>query len=353
MQKKQLNLLIILLLAGSSIFGIHQVKRALSPKILTPTTHLPLTVSVIEAYHGPLQPTLELLGSSLASHEVEIVSDINNIKIETIFVNEGDYVKQGQALLKLDASKLQNSLNEMLSEYERSFEAFKRVDALKDSGAVTAEMLISKKADLNTAAARLNTAKLNNQNIYILAPVDGMIIAKNINVGSLVLPSTILMKIAKNQEIEVAASIPEKYLPQLSLGQKAQIKFDGFPTQTAKISRIYPQIDKYHLLHVRFALEQQQMQHLGMLAKITIYLPTLHGSQLPTSAVHEDQSGNFVWSVSPENTAARLPITILYRDETTTLVKETLKKQQIITKAGIFLQVGSHINPVGQHDHAT
>ena len=93
------------------------------------------------------------------------------------------------------------------------------------------------------AAARVAQAKLPD--IVVRAPVDGVLISRNVEVGDIVQPGKELFLLAPAGETQVIVQIDERNLSQLSLGQKALGSADAFPGRRFPAELIYinPGID--------------------------------------------------------------------------------------------------------------
>lgn len=93
------------------------------------------------------------------------------------------------------------------------------------------------------AAERVAQAKLPD--IVVRAPVDGVLISRNVEVGDIVQPGKELFLLAPVGETQVIVQIDERNLSQLSLGQKALGSADAFPGRRFPAELIYinPGID--------------------------------------------------------------------------------------------------------------
>lgn len=93
------------------------------------------------------------------------------------------------------------------------------------------------------ATQRAAQAKLDQMVIY--APVDGMLIARNVEPGNVVQPGKELMALAPFGETQVVVQMDERQLAQISTGQKALASADAFPRErfAAELVYINPGVD--------------------------------------------------------------------------------------------------------------
>jgi multidrug resistance efflux pump len=81
------------------------------------------------------------------------------------------------------------------------------------------------------AQANLDLVDTQLEKITIMAPMDGMILTRNIEAGEFVQPGTVAFAMADLDNITITVYVPEDRL-QISLGQAAQITVDSFPGET-------------------------------------------------------------------------------------------------------------------------
>lgn len=123
-------------------------------------------------------------------------------------------ISQHDALLKqIDAGKLQiaNSRNQVLNTSEN----------------IGLAELAVKQAQTNLDAARLQLSYCT-----IVAPADGIVSKKNVQVGQVVIVGNPLMAIANNKNVWVIANFKETQLEKMHTGQEAKITVDAYPDTT-------------------------------------------------------------------------------------------------------------------------
>jgi HlyD family secretion protein len=98
---------------------------------------------------------------------------------------------------------------------------------------------------LDQARANLRAAQVKLEQTVIKAPVDGILIARNVEVGDVVQPGKELMVLAPAGETQVDVMIDERQLSRLAIGQKALGSADAFPNQrfAAELFYINPAVD--------------------------------------------------------------------------------------------------------------
>ncbi|MDD2886217.1 MAG: HlyD family efflux transporter periplasmic adaptor subunit [Aliarcobacter sp.] len=102
------------------------------------------------------------------------------------------------------------------------------------------EDILSAKATLESLKAQKNILQINYDDTVLYSPVDGTIITKVYEVGSIVNSSQTIVEIAKSDEFWVRSYLSEKYLGVVKTGMKAVITTDSNKTYEGIVSFISP-----------------------------------------------------------------------------------------------------------------
>ena len=107
------------------------------------------------------------------------------------------------------------------------------------------EQLRALEESRRTAAARLDEARANLAERLILAPENGTIVSRPVEVGDVVSSGTPIFEIVDMRKLYVKVYIPEPDVPKLRLGDPAEVFVDAFPGRSfpARISKIYDQAE--------------------------------------------------------------------------------------------------------------
>ncbi len=118
--------------------------------------------------------------------------------------------------------------------------------------ALAAARVVQAEAAVAAAAARL-------ARLQIRSPVDALVLARNIEPGSMAQPGRVLLALAAQGEMRIDAAVDEKHLRLLKPGMVARAVADAFPGQPfdAKLSYIAPSVDPQRgSVNVRLAVPQ-------------------------------------------------------------------------------------------------
>ncbi|MGC8765719.1 MAG: HlyD family secretion protein [Brevinematia bacterium] len=160
--------------------------------------------------------------------EIELSSKIM-ARISEISVEEGDEVKKGDILVKLEGDELTAQEKSAVASYENALANYKRSKELYESGSISVKEFEAANTAYQIARANLDLVMASVKNTIIRSPLDGIVISKNLNPGEIAFPGASIITIADLSKPWIKIYIPEKKLGLVKLGQKAIIKIDSFP----------------------------------------------------------------------------------------------------------------------------
>lgn len=163
--------------------------------------------------------------------------------IVAVNIVEGQSVKKGDVLVRIDERDYQNALtqakSEVLSVQARMRDAernYKRLQSLFSSGAVSQQQFDTAtsgyndvKAKYDAASAQVAQAELNLANTQIRAPMDGFIARKSVEQGQLAAPGVPLIGFVGAGERWVTANFKETELKNIQVGKEVDIDVDALP----------------------------------------------------------------------------------------------------------------------------
>ena len=188
----------------------------------------------------------------LENHEIERVLNIStnlqgyltqNVapsltgKIEHIFVEVGDRLKEGDMLVRMDQNQYLTSKIQLANlEVEMS-----RLEAVRATGSVSQQTYDQTKVGYDQLKQNLSFLEKNTS---VKAPFEGVISAKTYEDGELYggQPIVVLTQVNK---LKALIAVPETYYPLIKEGMKLTVKSDIYPEETfaATIEVVYPTID--------------------------------------------------------------------------------------------------------------
>lgn len=179
-------------------------------------------------------------------------------KVIEILADDNDVVKKNQVLVILDngvgdaaVKQQQATLVEVEAIFAFQTKFFARQKALFESGQLSGNLFDSYKKDFEVAKAKVDQTKAalrqeqqRYDNLFIKSPEDGMVIAKNVDLGQMVtsqLQATVLFEVAKDlRKMEARIDVDESDIGMIKEGQNATFVVDAFPKErfTAKVKQV-------------------------------------------------------------------------------------------------------------------
>lgn len=181
-----------------------------------------------------------------AKEEAFVVARASGI-IREILVEEGDYVKKGQALARLETERYQLNLDRSQANLSSIEKELKKVRDMHAKQLVSDDTYDKLSASYDAAKAELNLARLDLAETTITAPISGFIAERNAKVGNLTesFQRERMFHIVQQKELYGLVHLPEKELPRVHKEQAAALVITALGDQqvSAFVERISPVID--------------------------------------------------------------------------------------------------------------
>lgn len=300
-------------------------------------------------------------GSVRARHESDLGFRVAG-QITARLVNDGEHVRRGQPLYRLDAADYELNARAAAAdlaaaEARHRFAAAERdrLVALAERGAVSRSDAERVSAEADAAAEALRAARAasqaaSNQNRYttLVADADGVVTFLRADVGQVIAAGQPIVRIARDGPREIEVALPES-LGALDIGVVAQVRFlaNGAATAPARLRELSGAADPVtRTFMARFALEQGTAPPLGSTASVVIPSPNTEGAAaivVPISALHDEGRGPGVWVVNPQsNHVAWRAVRVASFGDDVVRIDEGL------TSGDIVVALGSHLLTEGQ-----
>jgi HlyD family secretion protein len=251
--KRRTLVLVALLVAATISASAYYTRRGDDAPVLTTAPVTRGAIVSLVSTTGTLQPvTTVQVGSQVSGIVESLAADFNSL------------VRKGQVLARLDPSIYQSSLEQAranLAGAQADAERLRVAKTAADTALARARELASRQllpaadlqsaqTDARTAAAQVigadakvqqaksavDSAAVNLAKTVIASPIDGVITARNVDVGQTVSASfsapTIFIIAADLSKMQVQAAIDESDLGQVAAGQHVSFRVDAYPTDT-------------------------------------------------------------------------------------------------------------------------
>jgi HlyD family secretion protein len=249
---KKLIVTIIVLVAVGGAAGAYYMHQ---------TTPEPVATT-LQVTRGDIADVVQATGTLEAVTTVQVGTQVSGT-VQELYADYNSIVKKGQIIARLDPSLLQTQIEQQRANVTRSqadldrlkvslADAKQKLDrarALSDKNLLprteleTADVNVkstdaqikSSEASLVQAKSQLNTAEVNLQHTIITAPIDGIVISRNVEPGQTVAASmsapVLYVLAADLTQMKVNANIDEADVGRMRPGQSVTFRVDAYPTE--------------------------------------------------------------------------------------------------------------------------
>lgn len=321
------------------------------------------TVSVIAPGRDTVVRAINATGTLAARREIPIGVVGEGGQVTRVYVDAGDWVKQGQTLISVDrsvqaqqAAALEAQGGVARADLQLAQNELDRASQLVSRGFISKADVDRKTATRDSARARVNVAnaqlaetRARNARLDIRAPVSGYVLERNVQPGQTVSAgSGILFRIAKDGEMELQAALSEDDLALVSEGVSATVTPVGTDRQFAgRIWQVAPMINQQSRQGIaRISLPFDQALRPGGFAAVEIKAGAMTAPVLPESAVQNSRDGSFVYIVGANNKVKRRPVKVGTTTANGLTIAEGLDgTERVVLYAGGFLNPDEVIKP--------
>lgn len=290
---------------------------------------------------------ISVTGSLLAFEEVELKNEVAG-RIVKINLPEGKFVKKGTLLVKLFDDDLQANLKKLNSQYDIQNQIFKRQSELLKVSGISQNDYEQTSLQVNAIRADIEVQKTLIRKTEVLAPFDGTIGLRNISIGAIVTPATLLSTIRSIDKIKLDFSVPEKYGSIIKTGMKVKFTmYNDDKVYDASVMATEEGIDaSTRNLKVRAIVNGKSNELIpGAFTNVQLRLSENKNSLLiPTQTIiPSEQDKNIIVAKNGKAHFVKV-ITGIRNNANIEIIKGVQKGDTIITTGLLFLKEGSKIN---------
>ena len=278
-------------------------------------------------------------------------------QIEEIAVKEGDYVKQGQLIARLDDADYRLGVEALEIQCRQIEDEVSRMEQLYRSKSVSVNDYEKAQAGLKQLKVQLqvNRNKLAYTTLY--APTDGYVQSVNFSPAEMVDAGTPVVNLVDVHRLEVATELPaDIYLQHDRFGRiTCRPPFgDEEKELPMTLVSIAPKADGNQLYRMKLAFEGTPDTRLsaGMNIGVTLRIEHEdtgeHSFTLPSHALSQQEGETFVWVFGADSTVSRRLVVCSGMDRTgAVIITDGLEGSEQVVRAGVnALQEGEKVRPI-------
>jgi membrane fusion protein (multidrug efflux system) len=209
-----------------------------------PAAPPPVRVEVATATAGPVDEVVEALGTVGAIDAVNLSVKSTGI-VRTLAIEDGGKVERGALLVELDRGEAEGELRQAQTVRDNLARTLKVKQPLLESKAIALNDLDDLRAQLAAAEAQVLTAQARLDDRRVVAPFAGRLGLRQVSVGALISPGTVVASLASISPVKLVFMVPETRLALLKPGLTVRATAPTFAGRvfTGTVSAIDAAID--------------------------------------------------------------------------------------------------------------
>jgi len=222
------------LLIAASAGGYYAYVNLLRPEAVT--TSIAMQAPVSEAVYGT---------GTVEPERWAKVLPLQRRRLLELCSCEGQYVKAGQILGRQDDAEERSALQELEynnQQLQRDLDRAEKDRTKSDAAQTEYEQRWTR---LEESKSRVAAQKVRIDQLVLRAPLDGMVLRRDGEVGEIAGPTDVLFWVGPPAPMQVIAEVNEEEINRIAVGQKAFLRSEAFPGQALRttVSRITPKGD--------------------------------------------------------------------------------------------------------------
>jgi len=309
-------------------------------------------VNIAQVELGDIADSIMASGNLVFNTQVQLRSEVTG-RVDKIFVQEGQGVKQGDMLMRLDTTAFESEVTRSkailrateieikhnktrLANLERQLkrqkdlydvglgnqESYENIESARDLAKIDIESRIE---SYNQAQASLQIAQDRLSKSVFRAPMSGLLASVNIKEGETVIAGTTniigsdLMLVADPSAILAELRVDETDIASIKLNQKANIYAAAYPNKpfsgtvinigTSAKNQAGSQGLSFKVKVLLDTTERQLYAGMSCRAEIATSIAE-NGLKLPIEAIQKEDDKTFVWRLNSDNTVSKIAVTV-------------------------------------------
>lgn len=200
-----------------------------------------IPVEVTEVIKGSVSANYSGTTTLETEDEALVVAKVRGI-VKRIFAEEGDTVRAGQVLAKLEDEQFVSELAQAKARLDKLSNEFQRKQKLFEKEIISIEDFDQIKSEHEIQKSTYDLAKLNLNYTQIRAPISGVVSERLIKPGNMVTENQPTFRVTDFDPLLAVLHVPEKELSKMQVGFPADLTVDAVPDHSyqGKILRISP-----------------------------------------------------------------------------------------------------------------
>ncbi|MET0289955.1 MAG: efflux RND transporter periplasmic adaptor subunit [Pseudoxanthomonas sp.] len=292
-------------------------------------------VEAVKASHRAIAASYTGTAALEPRAEAQVVARTSGVAMK-VLVEEGQVVRAGQALIRLDPDRARLAVAQTEAQLRKLENNYHRAQQLVGQRMVSASDVDQLRYDTENMRAQHQLAQLELSFTTVIAPISGVVASRSIKDGNFVQINTPVLRIVDNAQLEAVLNVPERELATLKPGQPVTLVADALPGRSYEghVDRVSPVVDSGSgTFRVVCAFAGAKTLQPGMFGRVRIdYDTRADALVVPRVALLDD--GDPAVYVVRDGKSVRTPVTPGYSDGEWIEIRKGLKLGDAVVTAG-------------------
>lgn len=195
-----------------------------------------INVEVQSLHAQPFVEEIRLTSVAMANQDIQVAAEESGV-IRELYVDRGDRVAEGDPIAKIDDRVLSAQVQQARAAADLARQTWERRQRLWEEDRVGSEIAyLEAKYAAEQSAASLSALEERLARTVIRAPFTGVLDERHVDIGAMVNPGQSVGRLVDLDPIKVVAGVPERYAPDVHVGDRAVLDFealDGGPYEAS------------------------------------------------------------------------------------------------------------------------
>lgn len=174
---------------------------------------------------------IEVQGNVMPAQDPGFASSETGGRIEELKVKEGQYVKKGDFIAKVNLESINKSIAQLDESLSLAEDMYKRQENLWKQKIGSEVQYLQAKSQVESLRKNKESLEYELTRANVYAPISGYVDQVMLKEGEVTGPGTPIVQILNTRDLKVVASVPEIYLGKIKRGESVGIKFPALGTE--------------------------------------------------------------------------------------------------------------------------
>ncbi|WP_339651247.1 efflux RND transporter periplasmic adaptor subunit [Halopseudomonas pelagia] len=293
----------------------------------------------------PLAREQVLQGQLQPWQQVQVMAQVSG-RVEKLSRQQGDQVSAGDVLLELSDEGRSMQLAQARADYRLRQTELQSTRKLRASNYATETEIVRLEGELARAAAELKSAELAVQYNQPVAPFDGVVDRRYVDVGELVQSGAELMSLVNVKRLKATAQIPQQDASRVAVGQQVKVQVTGGRELEGLVRFVSLAADPAtRSFYVEIEADNPELWRVaGGSATLRIQLPPVLAHQFSPALLRLGPDGQLgVHAVDENGQVINHPVRVVAITNDGATVEGLPEKLQVITQGAGFVKPGQQV----------